>query len=64
MKSKGDDHSRLADGTQIDFFQNEEAKYSQDISAQGKTGYDQEFFKNDEAVRADISSQDKSAATN
>ena len=63
IKSIGDDHSRLRDGTAQEFFQNDEGKYGKELSAVNQTGYAQEFFKNDEAIRADISSQDKSAVT-
>ena len=48
----GDNHER--EGTEHQFFQREDAMYSQDKSMAGHNATAQEFFKNDEAIRGDI----------
>ena len=56
------DDKRVREGTEHQFFQREEAMYSQDKSMAGKNATTSEFFKHDEAVRGDITSNDKSVA--
>ena len=53
---------RVREGTEHQFFQREEAMYSQDKSMAGKNATTSEFFKADEAVRGDITSGDRSIA--
>ena len=53
---------RLREGTEHQFFQREEAMYSQDQSMQNKNATQSEFFKHDEAIRGDVTSGDRSVA--
>ena len=53
---------RVREGTEHQFFQREEAMYSQDKSMAGKNATTSELFKADEAVRGDITSGDRSIA--
>ena len=53
---------RVREGTEHQFFQREDAMYSQDKSLACKNATTSEFFKHDEAVRGDITSNDKSVA--
>ena len=59
-KDVNDDRER--EGTEHQFFQREEAMYSQDKSMANKNATTSEFFKHDEAVRGDITSGDRSVA--
>ena len=56
----GDD--KVREGTEQQFFQREDAMYSQDKSLANKNATQSEFFKHDEAVRGEITSQDRSVA--
>jgi len=56
------DDDRVREGTEHQFFQREDALFSQDKSMKDRNMTDSEFFKHDEAVRGDITSQDKSVA--
>ena len=49
-------------GTEQQYFNREEAIFAQDKSVKGKNRTDTEFFKQDEAIRGDVYSQDKSLA--
>ena len=50
-------------GTEHQFFQRENAHFDKDVSAAGpKNATTEEFFKADEAMRGDITSQDRSVA--
>ena len=51
-------------GSQEDFFQPENALYSRDEGPSSKNATETQFFKHEEAVRGDISSQDRSLAGN
>lgn len=53
---------KIREGTEQQFFQREDAMYSQDKSMANKNATDQEFFKHDEAIRGDITSNDRSIA--
>ena len=59
-KDVGDDRQR--DGTEHQYFNREDAMYSQDKSMANKNATASEFFKHDEAVRGDITSGDRSVA--
>ena len=49
-------------GSEQAYFEKEDALYAQDRSVGGKDATGQEFFAHDEAVRGDVSSQDRSVA--
>lgn len=51
---------RLREGTEQNFFQREGALYSRQKSGVSKNATEANFFKHDEAVRGDISSNDRS----
>lgn len=62
MMDKNLNDDRVREGTEQQFFNREDAMYSQDKSMADKNATTSEFFKHDEAVRGDITSGDRSVA--
>lgn len=60
--SQDEDGGRNRRGSQQEFFQNEDGRYSQAKTDINKTGYNEEFFKQNEAVRGDVTSNDRSVS--